>query len=175
MAGAPPVRASGLQGLMDIALHPNFAQNHFVYLAYHRPVEVPAGTAAAGPPAATNAAAAAAAPNAAAPAGAVAPGAPAPGGRGGRGNAGPPMAGETRIARGVWNGSALTDVRDIFESGAVGTESTRMAFGRDGMLYITVSAPGTGEAVIALRIRTTTPARRFASATTGAFRPTTRS
>ena len=147
VAGVPPVRASGLQGLMDVVLHPNFAQNRFVYLAYHRPVEVPASTPAAGPPAATNAAAAAAAPNAAAPAAAGAPGAPAPGGRGGRGNAGPPMAGETRIARGVWNGSALTDVRDIFESGAVGTESTRMAFGRDGMLYATVSAPGTGEAV----------------------------
>jgi glucose/arabinose dehydrogenase len=115
VAGVPPVRAQGLQGLMDVVLHPNFAQNRYVYLSYHRPVPAPAGTA--------------------------------PAGRGGRGDAGPPMVGETRLARGTWNGTALVDVRDIFETGATGTESSRIGFGRDGMLYMTVSAPGTGEAV----------------------------
>jgi glucose/arabinose dehydrogenase len=122
VAGVPPVRASGLQGLMDVVLHPNFAQNRYVYFAYHRPVPAaPAAPAAAAPPAA--------------------------GGRGAQGGQGAQMAGETRLARGVWNGTALTDVRDIFETGATGTESSRLAFGRDGLIYMTVSAPGTGEAV----------------------------
>lgn len=38
--GVPPVHTGGprgLQGLMDIALHPRFDENHWVYLAYHRP------------------------------------------------------------------------------------------------------------------------------------------
>jgi glucose/arabinose dehydrogenase len=59
-----------------------------------------------------------------------------------------PVAGETTIARGVWNGRALTDVRDIFRSGATNTESSRIGFGRDGMLYMTISAPGTGPQVV---------------------------
>jgi glucose/arabinose dehydrogenase len=27
-----------MAGLMDIALHPNFAQNHWVYISYHKPM-----------------------------------------------------------------------------------------------------------------------------------------
>ena len=98
VAGTPAVHASGLQGLMDVVLHPRFAENHYIYLAYHKPVKGPTGTAA----------------------------------------------GETTLARGVWNGTALTDVRDIFASGATNTESSRIGFGRDGMLYMTISASGTG-------------------------------
>jgi glucose/arabinose dehydrogenase len=97
VAGVPAVRAAGLQGLMDVVLHPRFADNRWVYLSYHKP----SGD----------------------------------------------NAGETTLARGTWNGSALTDVGDIFRSGAVGTESSRIAFGRDGMLYMTISAPGTGPPV----------------------------
>src|SRR6185503_8863645 len=37
VAGLPPISAQGLSGLMDIALHPRFAENKFVYLAYHKP------------------------------------------------------------------------------------------------------------------------------------------
>ena len=36
----------------------------------------------------------------------------------------------------------MTDVHEIFCSGAVDTEASRLAFGRDGMLYLTISAPG---------------------------------
>ena len=34
VAGAPPAYAVRLVGLMDIALHPKFADNHFVYITY---------------------------------------------------------------------------------------------------------------------------------------------
>jgi glucose/arabinose dehydrogenase len=37
LAGVPTVRASGLSGLMDVALHPRFAENHYVYLTYTKP------------------------------------------------------------------------------------------------------------------------------------------
>src|ERR1700730_13814495 len=38
IAGVPVVRAAGLSGLMDIALHPRFAENAFVYLTYTKPL-----------------------------------------------------------------------------------------------------------------------------------------
>jgi len=43
ITGLPQIRAASLGGLLDIALHPNFAQNRYVYLAYSKPgTEVPA-------------------------------------------------------------------------------------------------------------------------------------
>src|SRR3984885_6095442 len=63
VAGVPVVRAAGLSGLMDIALHPRFAENGFVYLTYTKPVAADQATLA--------------------------------------------------VARGRWNGRALTDVRDV--------------------------------------------------------------
>ena len=97
VAGVPAVFARGLQGLMDVVLHPRFEENRWVYLSYHKPT-------------ADN-------------------------------------LGETVIARGTWNGTALTDVRDIFRSGTTVTESSRIGFSRDGMLHMSISAPGTGPAV----------------------------
>ena len=95
VAGVPAVQtggARGLQGLMDVVLHPRFADNHFVYLTYHK--------ATAGGD------------------------------------------GATTLARGRWTGTALAEVEDIFESGATDTEASRLAFGRDGMIYMSISAPG---------------------------------
>src|SRR3954469_12913641 len=92
--GVPAVQTGGprgLQGLMDIVLHPRFAENHWVYLTYHKPVGED---------------------------------------------------GASTLARGTWNGTRLDDVHDIFESGATDTEASRVVFGRDGMLYMTISAPG---------------------------------
>ena len=37
ISGVPPVYAVAQTGLLDIALDPNFAQNHYVYLAYNKP------------------------------------------------------------------------------------------------------------------------------------------
>ena len=52
--------------------------------------------------------------------------------------------GATTLARGTWDGHALVDVRDVFESGATGTEASRIVFGRDGMIYMSISGPGSG-------------------------------
>jgi glucose/arabinose dehydrogenase len=37
VAGLPPINPSGIGGLYDIALDPNFAKNHFIYLSYVKP------------------------------------------------------------------------------------------------------------------------------------------
>jgi glucose/arabinose dehydrogenase len=50
------------------------------------------------------------------------------------------------VGRGTWDGNALTDVKEIFLSDDVDTEVSRIAFGRDGMLYMTIGGPGTGPA-----------------------------
>jgi glucose/arabinose dehydrogenase len=92
VAGVPTIRRAGLTGLMDIALHPQFAANNFIYLSYTKPLnEKEAATA---------------------------------------------------IARGRWNGSALTDVRDVFVAPAGVGGGARMAFGRDGTLYMTTGGGG---------------------------------
>ena len=49
VAGLPAIAAQGLAGLMDIALHPQFAQNNLVYFTYHKPAAPAAPAAAAGP------------------------------------------------------------------------------------------------------------------------------
>src|SRR6478735_7754269 len=59
VAGAPRAIGAGLSGT-DLALHPDFARNHLVYISYTKPLDPPAATP---PP----------------------PPAPAAGGRGGRG------------------------------------------------------------------------------------------
>ena len=95
IAGVPPVHTGGprgLQGLMDVVLHPRFAENHWVYWSYHKPVGEDEGA--------------------------------------------------TTLARGVWDGKRLVDVVDLFASGATDTEASRLVFGRDGMIYMTISAPG---------------------------------
>lgn len=53
IAGVPRVQAGGTSGLLDIALHPKFAENRWVYLAYNtsKPAPAPAPGAAAPAPA----------------------------------------------------------------------------------------------------------------------------
>ena len=109
VAGTPAVQAQGLAGLMDVALHPRFQENKFVYLTYHKP----------------NATAAA-----------------APAGRGGGGGAG-----TITLARGRWDGTALVEVRDIFSAIPSGNAS-RIVFGKDGMIYMSV---GVGDPPAALQ------------------------
>src|SRR5262245_24228493 len=96
VAGVPAVQANGLAGLMDIALHPRFAENRLVYITYHKP----------------NAGAAPAA---------------GPGG-------GPGM---ITLARAKWDGAALVEWQDLFSAIPSGNAS-RIAFGKDGNIYMTV-------------------------------------
>ena len=103
IAGLPEVRAQGLAGLMDLALHPRFSENQWIYFTYHKP----AGAAGA------------------------------PGNNGGI----------ITLGRGRWNGSALTDVRDLFSAIQNGNAS-RIVFGRDGMVYMTI---GVGDPPAAAR------------------------
>jgi glucose/arabinose dehydrogenase len=99
VAGVPKSQyagASGLpgavHGLMDIALHPRFAENRYIYLTYTKPLANNQST--------------------------------------------------TALARGRWNGTSLENVQDIFvteSSGAPIQSGSRIAFGRDGTLFMTVS------------------------------------
>jgi aldose sugar dehydrogenase len=91
IAGVPAVFAGGQAGLMDIALHPRFADNSLIYLTYSKPGERGATTA---------------------------------------------------LARARFDGTELSQVRDIFvaDNWSLGSDhfGSRIAFGRDGMLYMTI-------------------------------------
>ena len=94
VAGAPASYWTGESGLpgavhgyMDIALHPQFAQNRLVYLSYTKPLDDKRTTVA--------------------------------------------------VARGRFDGKALTEVKDVLVLDRAGT--SRIAFGRDGNLYISTT------------------------------------
>ena len=106
VAGGPnPIWGRSPHGLMDLVLHPEFAKNNIIYIAYHRPVSVRAANAPPDEPAPTA-----------------------------------PTAGALTLARGTWDGTAIRNLTDIFQTTVTGAQS-RIAFGRDRMLYMTVSAP----------------------------------
>ena len=92
VAGLPDVRAEGLTGLMDLALHPDFDQNALVYFSYHKPVAADDGALA--------------------------------------------------IARGRWDGKTLAGTTDIFVAGNDTGGVSRLAFGGDGMLYMSLGGGG---------------------------------
>ncbi|MEO5924296.1 MAG: PQQ-dependent sugar dehydrogenase [Bryobacteraceae bacterium] len=76
-----------LHGYMDVVLHPGFAQNHWIYISYTKPLSADKRVAA--------------------------------------------------VARATWDGTKLTELRDIFVTEGGGP--TRMVFGRDNLLYVSVS------------------------------------
>ena len=82
-------------------------------------------------------------------------------------------AGVITLARGRWNGTALVDVRDIFTAIPSGNAS-RIIFGKDGMLYMTVGVGDPPGAPRARRTPTTLRARCCGCATMEPFRPTIR-
>ena len=100
ITGGPVARNLGVSGepgavhgYMDIALHPNFATNHLVYISYTKPVDAKTQTVA--------------------------------------------------IARGRLEGNTLMDTKDVYV-GDLGT--SKIAFGKDGMLYVTSVAVGGNDA-----------------------------
>lgn len=114
IAGVPKVQAGGTSGLLDIALHPKFATNGLVYMAYNtsKPAEAATGQAPAAPPA-----------------------------RGGRG--GPASVYSTGLARGRFDGKALVDVKEIFVAepymALSGGDASRLLFAPDGTLFMSSS------------------------------------
>ena len=94
VAGVPQSKMQRLGGLMDVVLHPRFAENHFVYLTYSKPGDNDLIA--------------------------------------------------TALGRGTWNGSALTNFQELFVVepwwDGQGGAASRIAFGRDGMLYMTTGA-----------------------------------
>jgi aldose sugar dehydrogenase len=113
ISGVPKVQAGGTSGLLDIALHPKFATNGLVYMAYN--VSKPA-TPSAAPTAA-----------------------PTAGGRGG----GAPMVYSTAVARGRFDGKSLVDVKEIFVAepwmALSGGDASRLLFAPDGTLFMSSS------------------------------------
>lgn len=95
--GVPKVLTTGFDGLLDVALHPKFAENRFVYLTYSKPLDD----------------------------GAV----------------------QTALFRAKFDGKALVEGKDIFVASTPipktnqQSVTSRIAFGRDGMLYMTVGTP----------------------------------
>jgi glucose/arabinose dehydrogenase len=96
IAGVPAVAAERLCGMLEIALHPRFAENRLVYFTYSKPGEK--GTMA------------------------------------------------TALARGRFDGKALTEVKDLLVAlpywDCRGGAAARLAFSRDGLLYMTTGASG---------------------------------
>jgi glucose/arabinose dehydrogenase len=94
ITGVPQVLTVGNSGLMDVALHPKFAENKLVYLTYNKP--------------------------------------------------GDNKRVSTVLARGRLENGALTDVRDIFTADWLPEDAngynSRIAFGRDGMIYVSNGA-----------------------------------
>ena len=105
VAGVPEVNTGAINaGLMDIALHPRFAENRLIYFTYSKPM----------------------------------PGGPFEDFQGMR------DAATVTLARARFDGgSALADVEDIFvaDAWAQGTSGSRIAFGRDGRIVMTVGMP----------------------------------
>ncbi len=101
VAGVPQVQAGGLAGLMDLALHPHFAENHWIYFTYHKLTPNKTGN----------------------PAGVI------------------------TLARARWDGGALVEVRDLF-SAIQTANASRIVFGKDAMVYMTV---GVGDPPAAAR------------------------
>jgi glucose/arabinose dehydrogenase len=90
VSGVPPVQVVSMWGLMDVALHPRFAENRLVYISYMKPL-------------------------------------------GNRGT--------LAVGRGRFDGTALTDVAEIFvATNPTTTASSRLAFGLDGLLYVTTTS-----------------------------------
>jgi glucose/arabinose dehydrogenase len=92
VAGVPAVQTTTLGGLLEVALHPKFAENRIVYLTYTKANDKKLTT--------------------------------------------------TALARGRFDGTALTDVRDIFVANNWSSSGTnfggRIAFDRAGFLYLAV-------------------------------------
>lgn len=95
IAGVPEVNVEGLLGLMEVLPHPDFAQNHTLYLTYHKKISEE------------------------------------------------PKARAIVLASAIFDGTKLTDVKELLVGDAwdgAGGAGSRLAFGSDGKLYMSLGA-----------------------------------
>lgn len=88
LAGVPATKVTRTTGMLDMALHPKFAENHLIYFTYHKPLDGENYTLALG--------------------------------------------------RARYDGAGFTNVQELYAGNAVRTGGSRIAFGNDGLVYITV-------------------------------------
>lgn len=109
IAGVPEVRTTILGGLLDVLLHPDFETNRLVYLSYSKATDEPSNAPVAS-------------------AGGEAPA--------------EARTSTTAVARARLDGESLIGLEEIFVASTRSVSPTnfggRMAFGRDGYLYLTV-------------------------------------
>ena len=92
LTGLPSMRTTRTTGMLDMALHPRFAENRWIYFTYHKPLDGENYTLA--------------------------------------------------LARGRYDGAGFSNVQDLYVGNAVRTGGSRLTFGPDGMIYITVGGAG---------------------------------
>jgi len=92
LTGLPAMRLSRATGMLDMALHPRFAENRWIYFTYHKALDPTTFTLA--------------------------------------------------LARGRYDGTGFSNVEELYAGNAVQTGGSRMTFGPDGLLYITVGGAG---------------------------------
>ena len=88
LTGLPAMRTSRTTGMLDMAMHPKFADNKWIYFTYHKPLDGDSYTLA--------------------------------------------------LARGRYDGTGFSSVQDLYVGNPVRTGGSRLAFGPDGLIYITV-------------------------------------
>ncbi len=92
LTGLPAMRVTRTTGMLDIAMHPKFAENKWIYFTYHKPLSETTFTLA--------------------------------------------------LARGRYDGAGFSDVKDLFVGDPVQTGGSRLTFGNDGLIYLTVGGAG---------------------------------
>ena len=92
LTGLPAMHLTRTTGMLDMALHPKFAENKWIYFTYHKPLDGDTYTLA--------------------------------------------------LARGRYDGTGFSDVKDLYVGNAVRTGGSRLTFAPDGLIYITVGGAG---------------------------------
>jgi glucose/arabinose dehydrogenase len=92
LTGLPATHMTRTTGMLDMAMHPKFAENKLIYFTYHKPAAGDTYTLALG--------------------------------------------------RGRYDGAGLSNVQELYAGDPVRTGGSRLAFAKDGLIFITVGGAG---------------------------------